>query len=71
VVGKIYAFRWKVQNAVGLGLPSDEVYIALSDLLPAPAAIRKIRTLSSKTSINLEWDAVTAGASPGGTILGY
>jgi len=71
VVGKVYALRWKIQNAVGTGLPSDEIYVALSDLLVAPAAIRKIRSLSSKTSINLEWDAVTAGTAPGGTILGY
>jgi hypothetical protein len=56
---------------VGIGLPSEEVYIALSNLLPAPAAIRKIRSLSSKTSINLEWDAVAAGTVPGGSILGY
>jgi hypothetical protein len=72
--GSYYKIRYKGTNAVkGAGTPSDTLLIALVDQPSASTGISKITSLSSKTSIRLEWDPVTVPADqlPNGAILGY
>ncbi len=71
IAGKIYTFRWYAKNYFGNGERSDEVTIALAAYPLATTNIRKVMTLSSKTSIALDWDPITPGVSPAGDILGY
>ncbi len=71
VAGKIYTFRWYAVNAFGSGEFSNELTVALAAKPAATAQIRKVMTLSSKSSISVEWDAVAGGTTPGGDILGY
>ena len=71
VAGKIYTFRWYAVNYFDNGERSDEVTIALANYPLATTNIRKVMTLSSKTSIALDWDPVTPGVSPADDILGY
>ena len=69
--GSIYTLRWVAINAVGESLPSQELRVAAMDAFLAPVNLAKVRSQSSRTSIHVEWDAVTEGILPGGEILGY
>ena len=71
VAGTVYEFRWLATNAIGSSATSQTLKVAAIDQLPGPASITKDRTLSSLTSIHIEWQTVTPGTSPGGEILGY
>lgn len=71
VGGKIYTFRWYAVNLFGTGERSNEVTVALAPYPLATTSITKNMALSSKTSLSLTWSPVTAGATPGGNILGY
>ena len=56
---------------MGNGPVSDEIIIAMSDVLQAPLELAKDLLNSSKNVIAMTWQPVTAGISPGGDILGY
>jgi hypothetical protein len=71
IEGKIYTIRWYAVNAKGQGPASDEIIVGLTDRLAAPAGLLKVGSLSSKTSITMQWSALTGGVSPAGDILGY
>lgn len=71
VNGKIYTFKWYAVNTFGNGEESDEIQVGVTDTLAASTAITKVESLSSKTSISVTWNAVTAGTTPAGDILGY
>lgn len=69
--GKFYIFRWYAVNAFGSGELSNELTVALAAYPLASTQIRKVMSLSSITSISVEWNPVAPGASPAGDILGY
>lgn len=74
VAGSTYRLRYRAENTDGgLGTASDTVTVALVDKPAAPASLSKTMAYSSKTSLRIEWDAVTvpAGQTPGGAITGY
>ena len=52
-------------------MTSKVVQVAAVNRFAAPATITKSSTLSSQTSIHVNWSAVTPGVSPGGDVLGY
>jgi len=74
LAGQVYLFRYRATNEVGgSGAASDPVSVAIADKPGAPALIEKVMAYSSKTSLSVEWSAVTVpgGESPGGDVLGY
>jgi hypothetical protein len=45
--------------------------VAFTDFPSSPTLIQKIPSLSSKTAITVQWNAVVPGVYPAGEILGY
>ena len=70
VDGKVYTFRIYASNSVGNSEYSDELSVAVTDVLAA-STISKSMSQSSSNSIYVTWSAVTPGVSPGGDITGY
>jgi len=52
-----YRFRMKAENAYGSSDWSEEVVVALAPLPSAPAAVTKVQSLSTKTSMKVAWTA--------------
>lgn len=71
VTGTIYQFRFRAVNALGNSDYSSYLYVALTDSPAAPSTITRVDSSSSKTSIAVDWSAVSDGTSPGGLITGY
>lgn len=59
VVGERYFFNYKLRNEEGESPSSDITEIALADYPSAPLAPVKDNTLSSFTSIHLNWNVVS------------
>ena len=61
--GELYRVRYRAQNAIqGLSEPSDSLIVAAVDKPSAPASLSKTMAQSSRTSIALEWAAVSIAA---------
>jgi hypothetical protein len=66
VIGKVYRFRYRAINIVGLSDWSEEAYIAFGDVPPQPNAVTRI--FSFRTEITVRWDEVIGGSLP---VTGY
>jgi hypothetical protein len=71
IEGRIYSIRWFAYNFVGEGPRSEAILVAMSDDFDAPTGLTKDHLNSSKTIIAMTWNAITAGQTPGGNVLGY
>lgn len=69
--GDIFSFRFMATNDVGDSIYSNVLSVSANDVLPASASITKTMSLSTSTSINVQWAAVPAGTGVGGTLTGY
>lgn len=55
ISGKVYKFVYRAINSVGNSLDSDVVRFALCDMPAAPTQPSKVKSLSSLSSIYLQW----------------
>jgi hypothetical protein len=56
--GAVYRISVRSMNSEGYSEFSELLEVAASSLPPTPTSLRKVMSLSSKTSIYLEWDKV-------------
>jgi len=68
-VGSTYRFRVVVENSIGTSQPSDDAYIAFGDVPPQPTAINPTDCTTTRNTIKVKWNAVSAPLSVTGYIL--
>lgn len=71
VSGKIYTFRWYATNVIDDSDVSDETSAAVTASPIASTLVFRNMAYSTQTSMNIEWNSVSDGTSPGGLITGY
>ena len=71
VIGLIYRFKVRSHNVKGYSQFSPVASAAYANHPDKPTAPSKILTLSSKTSIAIEWPLNTDHHLPGGAVTGY
>ena len=68
-IGRTYRFKVIAVNSVGSSEASDEAYIAFGDHPGQPTAINAALATTTRTTITVTWDAVTADLSITGYII--
>jgi hypothetical protein len=71
VIGKVYRFKVRSHNVKGYSEFSPVASAAYADHPDKPAQPTKILSLSTKTSIAIEWALNTNHHLPGGAVTGY
>lgn len=68
-LGKTYRYKVRANNSKGFSEFSDEAFIAFGDKPPRPSKLDKSRATSTRTSIKVKWDIVTADLPVTGYIV--
>jgi hypothetical protein len=68
-IGSTYRYKVVVQNGVDSSEASDEAYIAFGDVPPQPTAIDANDCTTTRSTIHVSWDPVSAPLSVTGYIL--
>ena len=71
VTGQLYSFKFRAKNSKGYGGFSTVTTIAAIDPPDQPNAPSVDYTLSSESTLFIQWDAVADQPGPGGLITGY